>query len=136
MQSKYTKEGVRRFREVCDPALLMCSDKELIQHMEAQGVAGSHKKMFATLFKNWKMLDGTDGKSEHVHIKAGRYEIEKIRCPVGYDCSWLVFKGTKIGMAEGAWRQWKNGEILDNPKHPNHGKPIEWGEFQIIIEEY
>lgn len=87
----------------------------------------------ATLKKTWTLLDGstTDGRAD---VEAGRYELERIPCPYGHPCDWLVIKGTKIGMAEGAWRQWQNGTLATMEGHPNFGKPIDWGEFEIVIE--
>ena len=70
-----------------------------------------------------------------LHVPAGTYEIERIRCPTGYDCNWLVIKGTMVGGAEGYMRDWTNGIILDNPSHKNHGKPSDWGDSEIVIED-
>lgn len=43
---------------------------------------------------------------EYIYVPAGIYDIELIDCPVGYDCKWLVIKGTLVGMAERAMREW------------------------------
>ena len=82
--------------------------------------------MFATLGREWELLDG---KTKHfAKVAPGRYELEKIPNPFGHEASWLVLKGTMVGMTEEAWKQWRNGEGI-------HGKPVDWGEFEIIIEE-
>jgi hypothetical protein len=82
--------------------------------------------------RTWELIDGNDqtGKGR-VNVEPGTYEVERIPCPLGYDCNWLVLVGTLTGMAEGAWRQWTNGVLADMPGHPNFGKPIDWGEFEI-----
>lgn len=92
--------------------------------------------MFAILKRDWEMIEASvDGKPVKAIIPAGRHELERIPNPCGYpDAPWLVLKGTKIGATEMSWRQWKNGEI-DNPGHPNHGKPVDWDDFEIAIEE-
>lgn len=87
----------------------------------------------ATLKRTWTLLDGSTADG-CVDIEAGRYEIERVPCPYGHPCDWLVIKGTKIGMAEGAWRQWQNGTLATMEGHPNFGKPIDWGEYEIVIE--
>jgi hypothetical protein len=83
--------------------------------------------MFATLKRTWDLIDGETHK--RVPVKPGRYELDRIFNPFGHIAPWLVLKGTKIGQAEGAWRDWRNGMIN------NDGKPIDWGEFEIVIED-
>ena len=58
-------------------------------------------------------------KNSHCEIPIGRHEMERIPSPHGLDCNWLVLKGTKIGGAEGFWRQWQNYD----------------DDFEIVIEE-
>ena len=36
-------------------------------------------------------------------LPAGTYEAERIRCPLGHPCDWIVLKGTKMGAAETYW---------------------------------
>jgi len=92
--------------------------------------------MKATLKRTWEMLDGSKPPAEaKVEVEPGTYELERIPNPHGHDAPWLVLKGTTTGMAEGAWRQWTTGELIDNPGHPNHGKPVNWGSWEIVIEE-
>jgi len=92
--------------------------------------------MTMTLRRGWEATDGSKPKGEGVTtIPAGTYEIERIPCPLGYDCNWLVLKGTFIGASEAFWRQWRNGEIASNPEHPNFGKPIDWDEFEVVIQD-
>jgi hypothetical protein len=38
-------------------------------------------------------------------------------------------------MAEGAWKQWINGVLADMEGCPNFGKPIDWGDSEIVLEE-
>jgi hypothetical protein len=93
--------------------------------------------MFLILKRDWEAIDASAPreKSEAL-IPAGRHEVERIQNPYGHlDAPWLVLKGTKIGATESSWRQWKNGELVDNPGNPNHGKPIDWKEYEVIIEE-
>jgi hypothetical protein len=49
---------------------------------------------------------------------------------------WLVLKGTMVGASEGSWRQWiHTGELVSNPDSPNFGKPIDWGNSEVVIKE-
>lgn len=91
--------------------------------------------MFATTKRIWELIDASSGKPVAYKLPAGRHELERVPCPLGHNCNWLVLKGTKIGMSENFWKDWKNGTIADVPGHPNFGKPIDWGEFEIIIDE-
>lgn len=84
---------------------------------------------------NWKALDFSLPTTTYVTVSAGTHEVERIPNPRGYDGNVLVLKGTKIGMAEGAWRQWAPGQINDNLAHPNFGKVIDWGDFTVEIVE-
>jgi hypothetical protein len=38
-------------------------------------------------------------------------------------------------MSEGARKDWKNGDLADNPNSPNFGKPIDRGKCEIVIQE-
>ena len=91
--------------------------------------------MIAILKKTWELIDGASNGRAKVQAGPGEVELERIPNPYGHQADWLVLKGTRIGMAEGAWRQWQNGNIVDNPDHPDHGKPTDWGEWEIIIKE-
>lgn len=67
----------------------------------------SNRNIFATLFRRWQMPDADTNKL--INITPGRYELEPIENPLGHRDPWLVLKGTKIGMPEGAWMYWKDG---------------------------
>lgn len=91
--------------------------------------------MFIVLKREWEVLDGA-ARGKKVNIPPGRHEVERIPNPFGYPGTWLVLKGTIIGQGEKAWRQWQNdGQPIDNPGHPNHGKVILWGDDEVVIEE-
>ena len=87
------------------------------------------------LKKDWNALDGSQSEFVKITIPAGTHEIERIPNPHGYPGSWLVLKGTKIGASENSWRQWMNGVVADNPEHPEFGKPIDWGDWEVKIED-
>lgn len=89
----------------------------------------------ATLKKAWEMVDAKNSAKEHTIVEPGTYELERIENPYGHNAKWLVLKGTKIGMAEGAWRQWINGTLANRVGHANYGKPTDWDEFEIILIE-
>lgn len=92
--------------------------------------------MFMTLKRDWEAISVSNNSLIHVVIPAGRHEIERVPHPFGRkNVFWLVLKGTLTGAAEGSWRQWRNGSITDNPDHPNFGKPINWGDYEVVIEE-
>lgn len=79
--------------------------------------------MFITLFRPFPGHDGSKGKDDpafKVDIPAGRYEVERVPCPLGHNCNWLVLLGTKTGATEGSFRQWVG---------------IRWGQFRVEIEE-
>lgn|GEM_PF-3218645 len=90
-------------------------------------------RMYLVLKRDWEAIDGSTGK--RVTIPQGRHEVERVSNPLGYDSVWIVLKGTAIGATEGSWRQWEPGQVLDNPDHSNHGKVIDWAEFEVIIEK-
>jgi hypothetical protein len=75
----------------------------------------------ATTKRSWRLLDGASDNKHvaYVVIDPGEHELERIHCPLGHDCNWLVLKGTLIGASEGWWRDWSE------PKYD---------EFQIVIE--
>jgi hypothetical protein len=89
----------------------------------------------ATLKSDWEMLDASVSPPKKITIQAGLYVLERIDNPCGHRGTWLVLMETKIGMAEGAWKQWINGIKADEPGHPACGQPIDWGEFEIVLEE-
>ena len=82
--------------------------------------------MFMTLKRPCVVLNGEFTREEFglqvdVSILPGRHEIERIPNPRNLDGypSWLVLKGTKIGAAEGHWRD----------------QELETEEFHVLIEE-
>lgn len=75
--------------------------------------------MFIVLKKSWDVRDGS-GQNKRGIIPEGKHEVERIPSPIGGDSSWLVLKGTLIGLAESAWRAY-NG--------PN------WSELEVKIIE-
>ena len=94
--------------------------------------------MLLVLKREWEACNADEGpKGTKTTIPPGRHEVERIPNPLGYpDAPWLVLVGTKIGATEGSWRQWKNGDgVNKNPDSPDYGKPIDWGDFEVIIEE-
>jgi hypothetical protein len=82
--------------------------------------------MYATLKRTWNLIEA--GTGQRVLIPPGRYELVRINNPFGHEAKWLVIKGTKAGQTDCAWRQWTNGTLN------GEGKTIDWGEFEIIIE--
>jgi hypothetical protein len=91
--------------------------------------------MRAWLKRTWEMRDHSKHRDHaKTNVKPGVYELERIPNPYGLRQDWLIIKGTTIGMAEVAWRQWQNGPI-DNPGSPNHGKAVNRGDWEIVIEE-
>ncbi len=91
--------------------------------------------ILVTLKREWEMLDFSSDPPKKVVVPAGEHELERIDNPYHPGVKCLVLKGTRTGMAENAWRQWINGVISNVPGHPNHGKPIDWKDFEIILEE-
>jgi hypothetical protein len=77
----------------------------------------SNKKIIATLHRAWQLPDANSKRI--VNITPGRYELEPIENPKGKRNPWLVLKGTKIGMPEGARRYWTEGP----------------GDLKILLEE-
>ena len=69
--------------------------------------------MYLVLKKEWEVQDGSTPDSRNTTIPKGRHEIERIRDPCGFKGSWLVLKGTKIGMQEARWREWVAREGVD-----------------------
>lgn len=62
--------------------------------------------IFVTTHRDLNLHDASDGDPETVKkflLAPGTYELERIPCPLPYNCNWLVRKGTKIGMSQGAW---------------------------------
>ena len=70
--------------------------------------------MLLILHRTWDAIDATaDPKTGEIGrqlttIDAGSHEVEKIPCPLGHKCDWLVLKGTKIGASVGSWTQWSD----------------------------
>lgn len=98
--------------------------------------------MFLVLKRDWPAIDFAIPRPDavipknHPTITAGRHEVERIRNPHGFDCYILVLKGTLIGATEASWRQWAPGQLPDVPKEdPRYGKPIDWEELEVVIEE-
>jgi hypothetical protein len=80
----------------------------------------------AILKRHWKMPNGAKTSRENreeVEVAPGNYELDRVPNPFGHKAPWLVLKGTLIGMAEGAWRQWINDA------------DTQWDDFEIIIDE-
>lgn len=101
------------------------------------------KKIFVTTFRPWELQEVTDPrykKKAAFELPPGRYELLRLTNPLGYPGYWLVLATARaedrvVGMAEGAWRQWTNGLLTDDPTHPNFGKPIDWKDWEIRFEE-
>jgi hypothetical protein len=92
--------------------------------------------MFMILKRNWEALDASKPPGDNTAIiPAGRHEVERIPNPYGHNGYWLVLKETLIGGSEGSWQQWRNSELVTDEKHPNFGKPIDWGTWEVVIEE-
>lgn len=62
----------------------------------------------ATLKQDWEMINADNDRV--AVVTAGVHELERIENPFGHAAPWLVIKGTKIGQAEGAWRQWSDSK--------------------------
>jgi hypothetical protein len=92
------------------------------------------KKIFLTLKRVWEVLDGSKPGTKTT-IPPGRHEFVRVKNPFGHKAPWLVLKDTLIGATEGFWRDWQNGTLADNPHHPSFGKPIDWGDCEIVVEE-
>jgi len=56
-----------------------------------------------TVRREWALY-GPNG--ERGKLPPGTHRMERIRCPAGHDCNWLVLSGTQLGAAEGFWRDW------------------------------
>ncbi|HCC23260.1 TPA: hypothetical protein DF272_03710 [Candidatus Falkowbacteria bacterium] len=88
------------------------------------------KPLFITTFREWDFHDIRTGQT--VMVPAGRYQVARIDCP-RFHCDKLVLMNYSpdacIGMAEGAVRQWHDGQIS-----PKTLVPISWGDFQIRFE--
>ena len=77
--------------------------------------------MFVTIKKSLSLVDSSKLPSKrNVMLTPGRHEVERVTNPLGHTGPWLVLKGTKIGMAEKAWRCFGEERFWDS---------------QIIIEE-
>lgn len=94
------------------------------------------RALILTLKRPWSVPDATSDDTVTAIIPAGSHEVERIPNPCGggrgrghRNSPWLVLKGTKIGMAEGAWRQWENGAVNEK------GEPTNWGDSEVVITE-
>lgn len=98
-------------------------------------VSADAKRLVVTTFRIWDLAEAyVPERAAHVETRAskaihqGRHELLRIPNPIGYKGYWLVLadellkSGRKIGMAEGAWRQWTNSGLT------------EWGEYEIRFE--
>ena len=91
--------------------------------------------MQMTVKRDWQVIDAEGGKANTTTIPTGTHEIERIHNPFGYEGFWLVLKGTKIGKSEDSWRQWEPGQICAEETHPNYGKVIDGGDYEVVITE-
>jgi hypothetical protein len=89
--------------------------------------------MRLVLKRDWDVIDAAHLKHSarrNAVIPKGVHEVERIPNPLGHPgAPWLVLKGTLIGATEGSWRQWRNGTL--NAR----GEPIDWGDFEVVVEE-
>ena len=112
------------------------ADEETRMKVSAAKKSAAGTKMFMTLKRDHGALDAAGGRNKRVTILMGRYEIERIPNPLFNNGTfWLVLKGTLVGATEGSWRQWEKGQVVDKEGHPDFGKPIDWGDFEVVIEE-
>jgi hypothetical protein len=92
--------------------------------------------MFVRTKTVWKLVDGSKPGTAYFNLQPGRHELERIPNPrIKNGVPWLVLKGTKIGWAECAWKQWKNNEPYEDPDNPGVTLFTDWKEFEIVIEE-
>jgi len=92
--------------------------------------------MTLILKRDWEAINASRGESPRTKIPAGRHEVERIPNPFGHGGAWLVLKGTLIGASEGSWRQWRPGQTPDVPEtDPDHTRIIDWGDYEVVIEE-
>lgn len=92
------------------------------------------RTMHMVLKREWTATSADDGRA--VKIGPGRFEIERIPNPFGHkDADWLVLKGTKTGATKNYWLSWGPNQTLNNPGNINHGKVIDWEDFEVVIEE-
>ena len=96
--------------------------------------------MYLVLKRDWEALDASKPEvgDRQAVIPRGRHEIERVPNPYaakGFLAPWLVLKGTLIGGTEGFWRQWENETLVSDPRHPDFGKPIVRGEYEVLIED-
>jgi hypothetical protein len=75
------------------------------------------------------------GSAKMMAVELGVNELERIPNPVGKIEPWLIIKDTTIGMPENRWRLWINGHVFNREDPENCGKPTDWGEFEIVLEE-
>jgi hypothetical protein len=109
-----------------------------IPKVEVIRIAYRKQNMYLILKRDWEVIDASKvlDDDRRAVIKAGRYEVERIPNPLGHKGTfWLVLKGTLIGATEGWWRDWGRRTPVTKEGHPNLGKPIDLGEFEIVIED-
>lgn len=85
--------------------------------------------MFITLKRSWdfflipdkNVTDGVHRRYIPTNVWPGRYEVERINNPYGYDNSpWLIIKNTKVGLSEKALRLWAGSR---------------WGDLEVVVED-
>ncbi len=64
--------------------------------------------MILEIIKPYQLIDSETEGLPLATIEPGTYTVERIPCPTGHNCTWIVLKGTKVGAAEGSIRQWEN----------------------------
>lgn len=64
--------------------------------------------MKITTFRTWKIVNAENETREDYFLPAGTYEVEEIKCPLGYNCNWYVLKDTLIGASVASFTQWKD----------------------------
>lgn len=69
--------------------------------------------MKAILKRSWQMIDFSKRCEEagrDVTIEPGTIELERVQHPLFPKTKCLVIKGTMVGMAENAFRQWRDDD--------------------------
>lgn len=98
---------------------------------DLRGPGGDAVRM--TVRREWELVaadEHGDGKSAPSKLPPGTHDMERIRNPLGYQGFWLVLKGTRLGAAEGSWRQWSDGKYDDDEFGITFGDGIafdDWG---------
>jgi hypothetical protein len=90
------------------------------------------ERFLITVKRTWEVHDIKNERT--LSLEPGVYLAERRPNPRYTLVNWLVildhtpFSDRAIGMAEGAWRQWKNGQLN------RRGEPTDWKEFEIVIK--